>query len=565
MKKISGDERSSTFLHPNGHKMVIAHSGISALQRKQIEKIPVQHFDEGSTTPVSENNFDPSKLPDQSDQPVSSPDTAQDIIKTTGQNNPTQQTYQDRLDWIKSNQPGISDDQAKNLALGSAEDYQESKDIDAKYAAQDVQDQEKKQAIQNSRLSALGLGPTDNSNPSGNNAQPTGADTGPANLPPNPDPYGLNDYGQSQISALNQQMKGQQALSTAQGNLGAANAKIEADNQENLKQQKQVYNDTVAQMNAQSDHMISDIQNGHIDPQRYVNNMSTGGKIATAIGLILGGAGSAGSGQPNMAYQMLQNGIEKDIDAQKSELGKNMNLLSFNMQRTNNARLAEQMTRLQDYEMVQSHLRQQADLAATPMAQAQNQIIGGQMNAQIGQLKHNIAMQTAMQGAFSGQNGTGISTEMLPPDVRERVIQLPGGGMRLALDKEGAKEVRDQIQTVQPIFDQLNKLSSLGPSALIPGSPAAQKASAIRAQSIPLINENAGLKRLSGEDIGNINQMFTDPTKFSSLLGGNSKTQAFKEFLQDKLLSTMSTQLEGTSNPARSTGNLSFKPRNRSQ
>lgn len=50
MKKISQDGESSTFLHPSGHRMVIAHKGISALQRKQLEKMPIHNFDEGGDT-----------------------------------------------------------------------------------------------------------------------------------------------------------------------------------------------------------------------------------------------------------------------------------------------------------------------------------------------------------------------------------------------------------------------------------------------------------------------------------------------------------------------------------
>lgn len=57
VKKIGSDKNSSTFLHPSGHKITIAHSAISALQRKQIDKLPVHKYAEGSKDgPVSSDD-----------------------------------------------------------------------------------------------------------------------------------------------------------------------------------------------------------------------------------------------------------------------------------------------------------------------------------------------------------------------------------------------------------------------------------------------------------------------------------------------------------------------------
>ena len=41
MKKISSDGQSSVFQHPEGHTIRILHSALPALQRKQLEKLPV--------------------------------------------------------------------------------------------------------------------------------------------------------------------------------------------------------------------------------------------------------------------------------------------------------------------------------------------------------------------------------------------------------------------------------------------------------------------------------------------------------------------------------------------
>jgi hypothetical protein len=61
-------------------------------------------------------------------------------------------------------------------------------------------------------------------------------------------------------------------------------------------------------------------QNASIDPENYVKNLGVSGKVATGIGLVLSGMGSGLTGQPNMAMQVLQNNINRDIDAQKQNI-----------------------------------------------------------------------------------------------------------------------------------------------------------------------------------------------------------------------------------------------------
>lgn len=55
-----------------------------------------------------------------------------------------------------------------------------------------------------------------------------------------------------------------------------------------------------------------------VDPGRYWASRSTGGKIATIAGLILGAFGAGADGQ-NRAAQMLDSAINRDLEAQKAE------------------------------------------------------------------------------------------------------------------------------------------------------------------------------------------------------------------------------------------------------
>lgn len=375
---------------------------------------------------------------------------------------------------------------------------------------------------------------------------PAPQDPGPANTAPQAasDPAGLESSTQAKIKALGEQKSGQQMVAQEQGNLGQRQAGVESQRQVDLQKNQTEYAKANQALTAERLGLQSDIAKSHINPNQYIDNMSTGKAIRTGIGLILGGMGAGLTHGPNMAFQFLQNQIDRDIQGQRDELGKKQNLLTHNLQSAGNLRAATEMTRLHTNDIISSQLRAEADKAQNPIAKGNLLDIAGRFDMQSAELQHQLSIMKMQQSVFSGGQPSAMAVEMLPAEMRERAVQLPGGGFARAYTKEGAKEVREQVQTMQPIFNALDRLKSLGPAAMVPGSPASKSAESLRAQLIPLINENANLKRLSSEDIQNINHMFTDPSRFSSLFG-SAQTDSFKNFLQDKLVSTMGQQLEG--------------------
>ena len=90
---------------------------------------------------------------------------------------------------------------------------------------------------------------------------------------------------------------------------------------------------------------MSDFQNGHIDPNHYMANRSTGQKIAQAIGLFLSGIGSGMLHQENPMIKVLQSQIDNDIQSQKDDLAAKQNrsktLLSANLQQFGNLKDAD--------------------------------------------------------------------------------------------------------------------------------------------------------------------------------------------------------------------------------
>lgn len=105
------------------------------------------------------------------------------------------------------------------------------------------------------------------------------------------------------------------------------------------------YGDFVAQTMKEEDEAFkNDLFNGHITPKTYENafgDKNTLGKIGTFFGLLLSGAGSGLSHQPNALLTMMNNAIQNDLEAQKQSKSNAQNFLSMS----------------QDHEMNQANVR----------------------------------------------------------------------------------------------------------------------------------------------------------------------------------------------------------------
>lgn len=91
----------------------------------------------------------------------------------------------------------------------------------------------------------------------------------------------------------------------------------------------------------------SDLDAGHIKPETYqelFNKRSTLGKIGTMFGLLMSGAGSGLSGQPNALMSMMNSEIQNDLDAQQKSVGNQQNFLKINQQNILNKAQAKNMT-----------------------------------------------------------------------------------------------------------------------------------------------------------------------------------------------------------------------------
>lgn len=272
------------------------------------------------------------------------------------------------------------------------------------------------------------------------------------------DPYGLQTGGNMYREGYNQQLAGIGQEAKATGALGQAEAKIAHDaatkEQANLNDYQNHYSD----YQAQSDAMVKTLQDpsSQIDPNHYLGSMDTGGRIATAIGLILGGIGSGLTGQENPALKMLNHNIDRDIDAQKANLGTKKNLLEFNMQRTHNLQEATMMTKGMMNDIAAHNMQAAAAAAQDPMAKARAMQAAGQLKQQASTNFRQLAMQkTLMGGMAKGTVSPELAVEYSPIlDPKQR-----DAARKELKDMQDANALRDHTLSA---FDQIKKLNTVG-------------------------------------------------------------------------------------------------------
>lgn len=275
--------------------------------------------------------------------------------------------------------------------------------------------------------------PVTDSQPS---ASPPTSDPGPANPPaPQPSSSAKEDTGYGGVlQGVNERVAGRQAQANAeQSEATQKTAAIEANNKA---RQAAVAHDQ-ANMDAlmqERQSILHDIKNGHIDPNKYLKDMSTVGKISTGIGLILGGIGGGLTGQENPALKYLNAQIDRNIDAQTKELGKNENLLSANMRQFGNLQAARDFTRIN----MNDALTHQIELAAAKnggaQAQASAQQAIGQIHQDTGMLQAKLGAQMTLNSPQSKESDVQNALQrarMLAPDTAKEFENryVPGVGV----------------------------------------------------------------------------------------------------------------------------------------
>lgn len=287
------------------------------------------------------------------------------------------------------------------------------------------------------------------------------------------------DYTKSMLAGLNMQQAGAETAAKAQ--MSAADAQARALN-EGIKQQRTLMahaQDIDAKADMAHNDLMKAVQDQKIDPNHYLGSMSTGQKIATTIGLLLGGIGSGLTGQPNLAAKFMDDQINNDIKAQESMLGKKVTLLTANMNMFKDKRAAVAATSAMMNGMVGQQLQLAAAKAQSPEAQARLMQMSGEFMQKAAQVKQQGKMFEFMsQAAKSGDTGTYIQAlrmsgnKDMAEDLEKRYVPGVGVGSVPVPEAERAKlvarqDLQDKVMKLRQFAQQ--HAGSLNPATVKEG------------------------------------------------------------------------------------------------
>lgn len=236
----------------------------------------------------------------------------------------------------------------------------------------------------------------------------------------------FSQRGMEMESALNKQEGG---IRNYMNEMGSAGKNTQAAYQDFINQQSQMQtpDQVMASYKQKDDQLMQHFMDAKVDPNRYLNNMSTGSKILSFIGMALSGMGGGASGK-NLAMDNINKAIDHDIEAQKNDQGKAMNLWKMNREQSKDEMQAHLMTQNQLLTGVQ---------AKVAMAGAQTQNIearfrGTELINQIEQQKAQNRFQLGLMSGGGNMDPAQLVSTLVPKEHQAQAFKEIGAAQNTA-------------------------------------------------------------------------------------------------------------------------------------
>lgn len=266
-----------------------------------------------------------------------------------------------------------------------------------------------------------------------------------------------------------------------------------------------------ASLLAERDAVAKDIADNKISASQYMDSKGTLGKVSTAIGLILGGIGSGLTGGSNVALDFLNKQIDRNLDAQRLDLGRKQNLLTALDNQYHNSMVRDNMFRSIHAEALANQIGQARASAMTPQAQSNALMAQSQLKQQSAQwfrqaqLAH---MQDWVQGAPSGQAGQDaradqylrVSRVLAPDQAKEFESRyIPGVGVSsVPLEPKDRETLQKKTELQSMLNEADDYLKQSGTMAVMPEFRA--KGTALQNRINLRMGELADLTRFTPEE-----------------------------------------------------------------
>lgn len=496
-KKMKEDAKTVTMGHPSGHQITILKSKISPLQKKQIERLPL-HLAQGSDGPLEEPSGDDS-APTQAPIPADvSPGPAPD--PTPAPYDATQPLGSQIINRLSNHQPLI-----------------------------DISQQGPQDTIGDSGASPQSDADLPDADPNiGKNIQNAGSEQIPGNQPPGLSMPGRGSGSGVDVNALYQQ--GRKAISEeADISTQLAQKRVKIDQDDILDRQnlQKISNQNLAAAQSARDTFANYIKDNPIDPKHYQENMSSGSKVATAIGLLLGGiSGGLNHTGINPAAEFLKDQINRDIAGQQARQGQQQTLLGANQDLFRDKATALNQTRVNMNDLYSHMIGQAADQLGTQQAQQVKDQLQSELGFKSAQILNSTAMRGSVLQAIHGSGGAGVS----PLDLGNPSVGLMSQE-QAQKEQASVDEQRANIAGLNQAYSDAAKHAKLATYA----NPAAQTALALDNAKIgDLILKGDTTHRYTGDSGKAFVQPFlvtpTDGLKGTAALKLNDALSKTKDF-----------------------------------
>ncbi len=238
---------------------------------------------------------------------------------------------------------------------------------------------------------------------------------------------------------------------------------------------------------------IKDIQNTQeefgrmkVNPNRYFENQSTGDKILQAVSIVLGGFGGALTKQGNMALAIIQNNIDRDIQAQKEEIaGKDkliaskLNLFGRLREQFNDGLAADAAARVLYNDQIIKEIQSRASMFESADVQQKANLAIAKLEEE--KQKNMLSLETAFRTVGPVSTGNVVNDQI--------VTRVPEKQRAQAYKEFGyLDEYKRSVSSVSDSFDTLRDLPAW--SKWIPLTESKARADAAEASIISVVQAN---------------------------------------------------------------------------
>jgi hypothetical protein len=334
-------------------------------------------------------------------------------------------------------------------------------------------------------------------------------------------------YYDKLMQGVGEQKQGLRQEAAAQSAQGQAEAQAAQEHMDLSQQMNQEYQKHSQDLMNEYQNVLKDVRDQHIDPNHYYESKSVPGKIATAVGLIMGGIGGGLTHQENPALKFLNSQIERDVQSQRDELGKKENLLSANMKQFGNLNDATKMTYAMQAGIYSDQLKMAAAKAMDPMAKARLLQASGQIDQQVvAPAMQQLAMQKALYGAMGSSSANPASKISL----MQRAGYIDKTSAEQALKELGqAQNHQVQERTIINAFDKANKTNTVAGRASHLGSEPAS-VGVLQSALMPYLKDAEG--RISEVELQRTDKLIPRPGDSPEKV--KEKRQGLINFIKEK-------------------------------